>query len=91
MFETETVGPCLVRKLKWGVAVGGWGGGAGVGGDHGPTGPLVATLVICDLIFSLFLIVDLSRSTFTSANIISFFSKTERLKTVAFKKINFAF
>ena len=82
MFETETVGPCLVRKLKWGVAV---------GGDHGPTGPLVATLVICDLIFSLFLIVDLSRSTFTSANIISFFSKTDRLKTVAFKKINFAF
>ena len=25
MFETETVGPCLVQKLKW--------------GDHGPLGP----------------------------------------------------
>ena len=33
MFETETVRPCLVQKLKWG------GGG---GGGPGPPGPPVA-------------------------------------------------
>ena len=30
MFESETVGPCLVQKLKW-------------GGGHAPLGPPVAT------------------------------------------------
>ena len=39
MFETETVGPRLVRKLKLG-----WGGlGGGGGGVYGLPGPPVAT------------------------------------------------
>ena len=31
MFQTETSGRCLVRKLKWGEGEG--------GGGHGPPGP----------------------------------------------------